>query len=105
VAAQTRVARIEVDRSQEEINRWQALSDREQARQQAQCDRLEAVRERMQARIAQQAAHIRIATFAPISVKVAPVVCPRIRVNVPRVPMIKMPAMPEIHIEASAGPV
>ncbi len=69
VAAQSRIAQTEVDRSQEEVNRWQALSDREQARRQAQLDRLEAVRERMQVRIAQQAAHIRIATFAPISVQ------------------------------------
>ena len=105
VAAQTRIARTEVDSSQEEVDRWQAMSDREQARRQAQLDRLEAVRQRMQTRIAQQAAHIRIATFAPISVKVPTVVCPWVRVNVPRVPMIRMPAMPEIHVETSAGPV
>ena len=105
MAAQTRIARSEIDRSQEQANRWQALSDREQARQQAQFDRLEAARERVRAKIAAQAGHFRIATFAPISVKVAPVVCPRVRVSVPRMPMIKMPAMPEIHIEASAGPV
>jgi hypothetical protein len=84
------------------------------ARQQAQLERVEASRGRMEARIeariAAQTAHLRIAsaTFAPVALQSmpAPMVCPRVRVNVPRIPMIKMPTLPVIHIDtASAGPV
>jgi hypothetical protein len=33
-------------------------------------------------------------------------VCPRVRVNVPRMPAVKIPPIPAIHIDpASAGPV
>lgn len=92
------------------FDRFEAMS----ARQQAQLERMQASRERMEARIeakiATQTAHLRIAsaTFAPVDIKSisVPVVCPRVRVNVPRMPVIKMPAVPVIHIEAgSAGPV
>jgi len=80
------------------------------AREEGQLARLEANRARMEAQIAARTAHIRIApaAFAPITVKAvsAPVVCPRVRVNIPRPPMIKMPVMPVIHIgSGSAGPV
>ena len=86
------------------------------AREEGQLARLEANRERIeaqvQAQVASQTAHLRMASFAfaPVAVKAisAPVVCPRIRVNVSRMPMIKMkmPVAPEIHIEMpSAGPV
>jgi hypothetical protein len=78
--------------------------------------RLEANRERIeaqvQAQVASQTAHLRMASvaFAPVTVKAisTPVVCPRVHVNIPRVPMMKMkmPVAPEIHIEMpSAGPV
>src|ERR1039458_6912510 len=92
---QTRIARS----SETSVERFDVMSAREE-RQLA----------RMEAQIARQTAHIRIATaaFAPIAVKAmpAPVVCPRVRVNVPRMPMIKIPVVPVIHIEtASAGPV
>jgi hypothetical protein len=92
------------------FDRFEAMS----ARQQAQLDRMQASRERMQARIeakiATQTTHLRIAsaTFAPLALKSipAPVVCPRVRVDVPRMPMIKMPALPVIHIDTGlAGPV
>jgi hypothetical protein len=92
------------------FDRFEAMS----ARQQAQLERVEASRgrmeARMEARIAAQTAHLRIrsATFFPVALRSmpAPVVCPRVRVNVPRIPMIKMPTLPVIHIDsASAGPV
>jgi hypothetical protein len=80
------------------------------ARDQAQFARLEANRARMEAQIAAQTAHFRIATasFAPIAFKSipAPVVCPRVRVNIPKLPMIKMPVAPQIHIvTVGTGPV
>lgn len=92
------------------FDRFEAMS----ARQQAQLERVEASRGRMEARIeariAAQTAHLRIrsATFFPVALQSmpAPVVCPRVRVNVPRIPMIKMPTLPVIHVDsASAGPV
>jgi hypothetical protein len=99
---QTRITRS----SETSVERFDVMS----AREERQLARLEANRARMEAQLARQTAHIRIATaaFAPIAVKAmpAPVVCPRVRVNVPRMPMIKMPVVPVIHIEtASAGPV
>ncbi len=75
------------------------------AREEAQLARLEANR----ARIEVQAARIRVpaAAFNPVVVRMTGTsVCPRIRVNVPRVPAMKMPQIPAIHIDtASAGPV
>jgi hypothetical protein len=86
------------------------------AREEGQLARLEANRERIEARVqaqvAAQTAHLRMASvaFAPVTVKAisTPVVCPRIHVNIPRMPMMKMkmPVAPEIHIDIpSAGPV
>ena len=97
---QSRIDQSMIDRSQAG---WDVMS----AREEAQLGRLEANRARMEARIAAQTAHVRIAMadFDPLAFKAipAPVVCPRIRVNVPRVPMIKAPV---IHIgTTSAGPV
>jgi len=109
---QTMVRRSGIDRSM--LGNSQAGLDVMSAREQAQLDRLEASRARMEAqieaRVATQAAHFRIATanFAPIEIKgiPAPVICPRVRVHVPRLPVIKTPFAPDIHIEmAGTGPV
>jgi hypothetical protein len=102
---QSRIDRSMIDQSK--IDRSQAGWDLMSAREQAQLARLEANRARMEARIAAQTAHIRIAMadFDPVDLRAipAPVVCPRIRVNVPRLPMIKAPV---IHVgTTSAGPV
>ncbi len=102
----TALARVQtkIARSETSVERFDVMS----AREEAQLDRLEANRTRMEAQIARQTAHIKIATaaFAPINVRVAPVVCPRIRVNVPRLPIVKLPALPVIHIDTVlAGPV
>jgi hypothetical protein len=101
----TSMARVQsrIDRSQARFDRIEAMSARQQAR-------WEANQARMQARIAAQTAHIRMVTadFAPRALPAIParVVCPRIRVNVPRLPRIEIPAVPDIHIEtAGSGPV
>jgi len=96
----SRIVRSKIDRSH---SGWDVMA----ARQEAQLAKLEANRARMEAQIAVQTAHLRIATmdFAPLAFKAIPdpVVCRRIRVSVPRAPMIQPPV---IHIEtASAGPV
>jgi hypothetical protein len=104
----TIVARVQSRsaRSQGQFDRFEAMS----AREQAQLARLEANRAWMEAQIAAQAARFRIApgAFAPVAFKAvpAPVVCPRVRVHIPHIPMMKVPVAPEIHIETtSAGPV
>jgi hypothetical protein len=80
------------------------------ARQQVRLDRLEANRDQMEARIEAQTARLRVnaAAFTPVVFKSAStsVLCPRIRVNVPRVPMIRMPAIPAVHVDIdSADPL
>ena len=102
------MARVQsrIERSQGRFDRFEAMS----AREEGQLARLEANRARMEARIAAHTARFRIATaaFAPINIKAmpAPVVCPRVRVNIPKLPMAEMPVIPEIHVDvASAGPV
>lgn len=96
-------------RSQAEIDLWSARDEAQRARREAQRERLEA---RITAQIDSQTSHLRISTanFAPAAVALraipARVACPRIRVNVPRMPAIKMPVSPEIHIDlAGNGPV
>jgi hypothetical protein len=97
-------------RVQAQIARPQAGFDVMSAREEAQLAKLEANRARMEAQIAVQTAHFRItsANVAPVAFKAipAPVVCPRVRVNIPQMPMMKMPLAPEIRIDtASTGPV
>jgi len=104
---QTRVARTENG-----FARVQAMS----AREEAQLARLEANRARIEAQVAAQTARIRIpaAAFSPVAYSFSdmkmpdikiPVVCPRVRVNIPRLPMIRVPA-PVVHVETFvSGPV
>lgn len=102
------LARVQakVARTQVGLDRFEVMS----AREQAQLARLEANRARMEAQIAVQADHLRIpmADFNPVvlrSIQV-PVVCPRVRINVPRMPAMKMPVAPVVHVEiVNAGPV
>lgn len=102
------MARVQsqIERSQGRFDRFEVMS----AREEAQLARLEANRARMEARIAAHASHFRFATtaFAPGTLKAmpVPVVCPRVRVNIPKLPMAGMPDIPEIHVEvAGTGPV
>ena len=104
----TTLARVRttIDNSETQVERFDVMT----AREERQLARLEANRARIEAQVARQTAHIRIATagFGPISVNAvpAPVVCPRVRVNIPRLPMMRMPVMPVVHVQtASAGPV
>jgi hypothetical protein len=104
----TTLARVQttIDRFETPVERFDVMT----AREERQLARLEANRARIEAQVARQTAHLKIATagFGPIAVKAipAPVVCPRIRVNIPQLPMMKMPVMPVVHIQtASAGPV
>jgi hypothetical protein len=101
-------ARIQsrIARSQSQFDRIEAVSEGEQD----QLERLEANRARMEAQIAAHAARFRIATagFTPAAFKAmtVPVVCPRVRVNIPELPMGEMPAIPEVHVDlSSTGPV
>jgi len=91
--------------SDAEFDRFEAMS----AREEAQLARLEANRTRMEAQMSAQLVRVRIPAVAisPVVVRVPKVdVCPRVRVNVPRLPVIKMPSIPVVHVEYSGpGPV
>jgi len=98
---QTRIARAQAG-----FDRFEAMSDR----QEAQFAKLEANRSPMKAEIAIKPVQVRMAmaAFAPVVLRSipSPAVCPRVRVNIPQMPMMKLPPMPVVHIEtASAGPV
>jgi hypothetical protein len=73
-----------------ELQRFEAISAREQAR----LVRLEARRARMEARLAQL--QIPAMAFSPVVVQSPRVVCPRVRINMPRIPTMKMPV---VHIQ------
>jgi hypothetical protein len=103
---QNRVARTEND-----FAHVQAMS----AREEAQLARLEANRARMEARFEAQATRFRAAAaLRPVAYSVPdmkmldmeiPSVCPRVRVNLPRLPMVRIPA-PVVHVETfGPGPV
>ena len=91
---QTRVARTETGCARVDVM---------SAREEAALARLEANRARWEA----EAARFRVpaVAFSSVSFK-TPVVCPRVHVNIPRPPMIRIPEIPEIHVETpSAGPI
>jgi hypothetical protein len=75
------------------------------ARDEAQLARFEASRARIEARVAR--IRIPAVAFSPVSIAAPRIsVCPRVRVNIPRMPAIKMPMMPVVHVESvGAGPV
>jgi hypothetical protein len=79
------------------------------ARPGAQFARMQTRRARMNEEIAARTAHFRMmAAFAPVVLEPLPVPanCSRIRVSVPAMPVIKMPATPTLHLEtASTDPI
>jgi len=91
------------------LDHFQAMSDREQAA----LARVEANRARIEAKLA--AVQIPAEEFNPVVFKnmefsnfkvTAPPACSRVRVSIPQMPKVKMPAMPPIHVEViGAGPV
>ena len=85
----------------------------EQERFEAMTAREEAALVRVEANSASletQFVRLNVANFSPVIVRAPRVVCPRVRVNIPRIPamrlpVVKMPAAPAIHIDYSgAGP-
>lgn len=91
--AETRMARGE-----NRVGQWEAIS----ARQEAQLVRMEANRAKIEARIEQM--RIPAVHISPVMVTVP--ACSRMQVRMPRIPVIKIPTAPMIHIEATgAGPV
>ena len=98
----TEVARAQqrIALSQARFERFEAMSDR----QAAQLVRFENNRARVEVQLA--AMRMPVVSYSPVVVRVPKVVCPRVRVNIPRPPHVTMPSIPEIHIEGSgAGPV
>ncbi|HTW58190.1 MAG TPA: hypothetical protein VMD99_08670 [Terriglobales bacterium] len=103
---QTKVARVQTRFASSESarDRVQAELDVMSARQQAAVDRWQGQWEANQARLEARVARLRIpaADFNPVVFVKAPA-CPRIHVNISRPPMIKLPELPSIHLDA--GPV
>jgi len=106
----TALARVqtEIATADTGFDRFEVMSDR----QEALLARLEANRERLEAqiqtRVEAQTAHLRVPAVALTQVVLrTPQVsaCPRVRVNIPRLPRITMPVAPEIHIESGSGPI
>lgn len=97
VRIQSRIAR-----SQGHFDR---LNDEMQAREDAQAARIEARRARLEAQIAR--IRIPAVTVTPVVMRAPKIdICPRIRVNVPRMPRITIPAAPVVHLDLpDAGPV
>ncbi|HEX3821495.1 MAG TPA: hypothetical protein VHW45_14265 [Candidatus Sulfotelmatobacter sp.] len=77
------------------------MSDREKAR----LARFAARRTRMQAQLVR--VELPAVLVNRVAMRVPDVhVCPRVRVRLPRIPEVKVPAMPQVHVEVSgAGPV
>jgi len=98
----TALARVQarVARTDTGLARFEAMS----AREEAQLARLEANRARIEALAARSefATFVEPVTFDAPNVRV---ICPRVRVNVPRMPMIRMKA-PVVHVGTmGTGPV
>jgi hypothetical protein len=103
---QTRIVQTHIARAQAGFDRFAAMSDR----QEAQLDKLEANRERMKALVMVNPVQVRIApaAFAPVVLQSSPVICPRVRVDIPQLPLMKMKMMPTpaVHVEMPGlGPV
>jgi hypothetical protein len=99
----TMLARFQTEmaRTQVGMGHFEAMS----ARQEAMLARVEADRARIEA----QVARVRVAPVAFTSVEIPVVACPRVRVNVPRgsvprVPRINVPA-PVVRVELGGGPI
>ncbi len=86
--------------TQMEVRRFEVMS----AREQATLARIETRRARIEARVAQL--HIPAMAFNPVVVQ-APTrsFCPRVRVSMPRIPAVKMPMLPVVHVENGFGSV
>jgi len=87
---QTRIAR-----SQGRFDHFEAMS----ARQEARFAEFEVNRARFESEVAR--IRVPAMAFNPMVTQPRISVCPRIRVNVPRIPAMKMPAVPVVHIDTS----
>ncbi len=87
--------------SHSDFEQFEAMSVQMTAQQETQLARIEARRARMEA----QLARLNVANFNPMVVHV-PNVCPRVRVNIPRIPVMKMPVTPVVRVDYTVpGPV
>jgi hypothetical protein len=86
------------DRFNDRVNAaMSAREAKERAQVEVQSARMEAQRDRMEAQLAKmRIPAVAVNVDAPMSTLDA---CPRIRVSVPRIPEIKIPSMPDLHID------
>ncbi len=102
---ETSLARVQarLARTQTRVAHFEGMT----AQQEAQFARLEANRDYVMSRIEAETNRIRIpaVSVTPVVARVPHIsVCPRVRVSVPAMPMIRVPA-PEIHVETGLGPI
>ena len=97
LAAALAEARAVAIPTQVQLQQFEIMSAGEQAK----LAKLETERARIEARVAQLL--IPAMAFSPVVVQ-APLrsVCPRVRVNMPRIPAVRMPALPVVHNENTA---
>src|SRR5579864_3397787 len=78
------------------------------AERESQFAQWQANRARIEAQVAAQTARLHVAATALTPEMMrrleVPVICPRVRVHIPRLPMLQIPA-PEVHVETGTGPV
>jgi hypothetical protein len=96
----TAMARVQskIARTEGGFAQFEAMS----AREEAAMARVEANRARIEAEVAR----VRFTPVAFDAMKI-PVICPRVRVNIPHVSIPRVPVVnvPEVHVNLSAGPV
>jgi hypothetical protein len=95
---QGRIAQTEIARNQARLDRLEAMADREQARMEVNRARIEAQIVRIQV----PAMALKPMVFSAPKLSA----CARVRVSMPRLPRIQVPAIPVIRVEtASSGPI
>jgi hypothetical protein len=97
--------RAGIARGESGMAHFQAMSAREEAAR----ARVEAKQAQIEARVEARVARVRMVPVAFSEVEIPGVVCPRVRVNVPRVSVPRLPVVkiraPVVHLETGAGPV
>jgi len=86
-----------------QFEQFQAISQREQL----QIARIEANRARIEAQVQRQLSRVQFVSphINPVALQIPKIDCPRVRVNIPRMPKIKIPA-PVVQVNYSGpGPV
>ena len=101
---QTRIVHSKIDRARANAEHFNESFEVMSAREEAEMARIEADGARIEAEVGRM--RVPAVDFAPVMVSMRRVTCPRVRVTMPAMPKIKIPAAPVINVNvSSAGPV